>query len=265
MIPRNGMALPAALAAAVVLSALALLSTVAARASIREAAESRFDALEEAGRWSIDTRLNLLLDRHGLGVLASREWSVGGADTVMTVQSLQWPWHRISVRAGGSVVVAGLSRATSPAVPWCGAAVVGGLATVAPNSLFNDLLGTCEAALQNAGLESINAFLEGLEAGLVMLPPDDSLRMASMSAQPDVYLAATHLELAPGIGGAGLIVAPSVRILPGATFRGMVVATGSLVVDAGAMLVSDQMAVRSALAARARLRTLGRMGPLSPP
>lgn len=261
---RAGIALPAALAAVIVLSALAALSSVAARAALREAAALAAEAQAQASRAALRARASLVLARVSRSDLLAGPRAIGERDTTLTVVAVVWPWHRVLVWAGDAPAVAELARATAPALPWCAAVVVAGSSAIAPNTVSIDPASSCTELTTGATESAVAAFGDSLAGDLVLPPPPDSMTVYA-GAPPAVIRARRFVGIAPGASVAGVVIAPSVRVETGATVRGIIIASESLAIAPGAAVIGDEYAANAALFAASRLRLLGRAGLLLPP
>ena len=261
---RRGFALPAAIAALVVLSALAALASVAARVSLREASALADEAQSAATRAAIRSRTSLVLSRTMRDELLATPRLIGERDTLVTAVALAWPWHRVTVTAAGAPAIAELARAMSPAVPWCAAVVTGGVATIAPGAVSLDGASSCTELQHTATPPAITDFGDSLVADLVLVPAPDSIVVYGTESSA-VVRARRHVVLGPGASVSGVVMAPVVTLEPGASACGIIIANDTVIISAGAVVIGDERAAKRALTANARLRLLGRAGLLLPP
>lgn len=261
---RRGFALPAALAALVVLSALATLASVAARVSLREASALADEAQAAATRAAIRARTSLALLRTARDALIATPRLIGTSDTTVTAVELAWPWHRVTVTVAGATVIAELARAVSPPIPWCAAIVTGGVATIAAGAVSLDGASSCTELQRQAAPAGIDAFADSLAADLVLAPAPDSV-VVYAAESPAVIRARRHVVLGPGASVSGVVMAPVVTLEPGASVCGIIIANDTVTISVGAVSVGDEHAAQRALAAYAKLQLLGRAGLLLPP
>lgn len=260
----NGMALPAALGAMCVLAALAALASFSARLAVREAAALHMEAKSEAARDALRARVTLALARRERATLLAGPVALGGGDTLLRVSALSWPWHRVSVAAGGTAVIAEVAGVNVPPV-WCAAVVSGDVTTGALGTIALSPASACASALATVPADSITAFALTLARTLVLPLLADSVTYTAAGAGPQVIRAARRVMLGGGAVVSGVVIAPSVHVSSGAVVRGVVIAADTVVVEAGASIVGDEVAVAAALASFARLRLAGRRGLLLPP
>lgn len=259
------MALPAALAALIVLAALAALSGVAARAALRDASALAEGVQASETRAGLRARAARALVSTARATLLAGPRAIGGADTVVTVTALTWPWHRVVVRAEGTPVAAELALAAVPVTPWCAAVVGAGSLVFGAGTLVPDLTRPCPRLAATTSSDSVGAYGDSLTASLAAGARADSQFISVSAGVPTAYVARRRIDISPGATVIGVLFAPVVHVAGGATVRGIVVARESLVVDPGALVISDRAAVDSGLAAAARLRMVGRSGLLLPP
>jgi hypothetical protein len=260
-----GFALPMALAVVVLLAAIAALSSIAARAALRESIALSEEAQAAQSRAALRARAERQLSAVPHGELLVSALALGAGDTLLSVLALAWPWHRVSVSAGGLPVVAEFARGLLPGVPWCNASVSGGAASVAPGTLSNAPGNSCPSLLVVAPSAEIAAFDDSLRTQLVLPAPPDTLIVSSNAAGAVVLRARRRIDVVSGGSVSGVLVAPIVCVAAGGIARGIVVARDSLIVRAGGALVGDSAVVRSALTFFSRLLPAGRAGLLLPP
>lgn len=253
------MALPAAIAAMIVLAGLAVLANIAATAAIRESGALRDVAAERAQRATLRARAVYHLGRRSRSELLAGRAAIGTVDTTLAVSALTWPWHTLTVTAGGMPVFAELARASVPFVPWCNAVVYAAVADIGAGTLNPAL--SCPDRAQ-VSPQSALSFDSALVADLIGLGSADTLTVSG--SVWGVVRATRAVFLASGANVDGLVVAPIVRIPGGTTVRGLVVARDSLRVAPGASVTADFNAVLAALSARSRLVLVGRRGLLLP-
>jgi hypothetical protein len=264
-VKRRGIALPAALAAVVVLGALAALSTVAARAAIQEAAALADEARSERDRWVLRVRLEALLSTVSQSELVARSLAIGGADSAVSATMLSWPWHRIAVVAAGTPTIVELGRAALVEYPWCEPVATGGAAAVAAGTVSNDVDSGCAAVVLQADTAMVDPFFAAVSAGVAGPAPPETLVVNTAGVAAGVWRASRVVELAPGADVAGLVIAPVVRVGSAVRVRGAIVARDTLVIASGSTVLGDRLEALRALMDHARITLVGRRGQLLPP
>jgi hypothetical protein len=253
---RSGIAMPAAIAAVVILAGIATLANLSATSAIRESRALRDAAMERAHRQTLRARALLQVPRRPRSQLIATVVSLGGSDTTLTTAPLSWPWHLLTVTTRGSRQFEELARAAVTAVPWCAGVVyatevvIAGTVSVPPPSVCADRV--------HASADSVAAFDSALVAGTAGAGSSDTLVVDGESF--DVVRARHVIVLTGTATVSGLIIAPVVRVLSGAVVRGLIVARDTAVVAVGAAVTADENAVAEALRNRARLVPLGRRG-----
>jgi len=264
-VTRRGIALPAALAAVVVLSALASLATLAARAAIQEAAALSAEAQAERSRWVLRVRLERLLPVVSRADLIARTYALGGGDSAVAATMLSWPWHRIAVLAEGTPAIAELGRAARVEFPWCEPAATGGVAVIAAGTVSVDADAGCASAVLRGDTALVDTFFAAVRDGIAGPAPPETVVVNAVSGDPGVWRAARVIEFAPGADVTGVVMAPVVRVAPAARVRGAIVARDTLAIAAGAAVVGDRLEALRVLMDNARITLLGRRGLLQSP
>lgn len=260
MIPRPGIALPAALAAVVILAGIAALANISAMSALRESVAIRELATTRATSQTVRARALYQIARHPRSELLS-SIGIGAGDTTLAITPLTWPWHIVSVQTAGARVFAEVARALIVPVPWCAPAVYAGVADVATGALEVPAPSSCTHQEQVTPAE-VARFDSALVATAVGLQDADTLIVATSAS--DVLRARRTIVLADGADVAGLIIAPVVRVMSGARVRGIVIAADSLWIASGALVTADGNAVIAALSDRARVSLMGRRGMILP-
>jgi type II secretory pathway pseudopilin PulG len=254
---RQAFALPAVIAATIILAGLATLANATAVAALRESRALRDAATAAAANETLRARALVHLRGRSRAEVMAGPAPLGEGDTSVAVTPLAWPWHRVVVSAGGFALVADFARARVPRTPWCAAAVYGTTGSVAPNTVFPPPPGGCVDHLL-VPPESVVELDSALAADLhVGAPPDTVLVTSSVHG---VIRAGALIEVTGSVTVSGLLIAPAVRIASGARVRGVVAARDALVVMAGAVVFGDIDAASSAMGALAVVRPLGRRG-----
>jgi hypothetical protein len=252
---RAGMALPAAIAAAIMLAGLATLANISATAAIRESRALRDVAVERMQLVTMRARAWHHLRTHPRDELIRGSVLLGAADTTLATIPFTWPWHTVAVTVRGSTLFAEFARASVPEVPWCNAVVYVSVAHIGDGTLTP--ASACTDRLQvSAGLFA--AFDSVLATDLAGIGNGDTLTLSGPVS--GVLRATRSVSLVAGTTVTGVVIAPVVRMLGGASVQGLVVARDSLTVVPGASVTADFSAVFSALKDRSRLVMAGRRG-----
>jgi type II secretory pathway pseudopilin PulG len=253
------MALPAAMAALIILAGVAALANVSATAAIRESRARREVAAERAQYETIRARAAYQLSQRTRGELLASAIGLGPPDTSMVTLERAWPWHTVTVLAGGRKLYAEVARAATPALSWCAAVVYANHADVATGSVVLPPLSSCFEKVA-VSIAFAAEFYSVLVADLAGVGVTDSMEVDG--AVVGVVRAGRVLAIAGGADIRGLVIAPVVVVQDGARVQGMIFARDSVSVAPGAQIIADSIAVAETMRSSARLVPLGRRGML---
>jgi hypothetical protein len=256
---RAGMALPAAIAAMIVLAGFAVLANISATAAIRESRALRDVTVERMQRATVRARALFRLSARPRAELIAAGAAIGASDTTLVVSALAWPWHTFTVTAAGVKLIAEFARGIVPIVPWCTAVAYATAANITTGTLIPET--GCTDRVQITS-DSAASFDSALVADLVGTSNADTLTVSGTVT--GVVRTSRSVLLAAGADITGLVIAPVVRILSGASVRGLVVSRDSITIMPGASVTADRGAVFSVLCDGARLVPVGRRGLLLP-